>query len=124
MDKTTKKRRSYNTDVVRALSEEYGVSEYFVRQSILNREIVDYRAYHKIIKQKPFTIKNKMLALAFTVVEGTADVTINSITITYPVGDVRGATFDGKIGSKVFKPNITITPIGDAKVLLTGIKKD
>ncbi len=69
-------------------------------------------------------MKNKMLSFAFTVIEGVADVTINNIKVTYPIGDVRGATFDGKIGSKCFKPNIVISPIGDAKVLITGIKKD
>ncbi len=34
MSKTTKKRQSYNRDVVMALSEEYQVSERFVRSAI------------------------------------------------------------------------------------------
>ena len=34
MDKPTKKRRTYNTDVVIALSEEFEVSTQFVRQCI------------------------------------------------------------------------------------------
>lgn len=34
MDKSIKKRLSYNTEVVKALSEEFGVSTTFVRQAI------------------------------------------------------------------------------------------
>lgn len=34
MDKNKKKRQTYNTEVVKALSEEYSVSERFVRQCI------------------------------------------------------------------------------------------
>jgi hypothetical protein len=34
MDKRTKKRLTYNTAVVKALSEEFGVSATFVRQSV------------------------------------------------------------------------------------------
>lgn len=34
MDKPTKKRQTYNIAVVKALSEEFEVSEYFVRESV------------------------------------------------------------------------------------------
>lgn len=34
MDKSIKKRQTYNTEVVKALSEEFGVSTTFVRQAI------------------------------------------------------------------------------------------
>lgn len=34
MDKETKKRLSYNTEIIKALSEAYGLSEFFIRESI------------------------------------------------------------------------------------------
>lgn len=37
MNKPTKKRRSYNTDVIKALSKEYGFSERFIRMCV-NKE--------------------------------------------------------------------------------------
>ncbi len=62
MSKSTKKRRSYNTDVIKALSAEYEVSEQFVRQAIrkdktsLTAESIN-KKYFQLIKPTEKAIK-------------------------------------------------------------------
>ncbi len=100
-------------------------SEFDETQAILNGEIVEYKEFHKIVENGGLNKNesNNIYSFSFTVIEGTADVTIDGVTITYPIGNVLGATFDGKIGSKPLKSNVVITATGTSKVLVTGIKK-
>lgn len=55
MNKTTKKRQSYNTEVVRTLSQEYEVSERFVRMAI-NKDKTSLTA--ETIRKKYFQLTN------------------------------------------------------------------
>ncbi len=93
--------------------------------SIKGENDIGYKAYQRLLDGSPINIaeSSNFYSITFSVVSGEADVNINGTTIRYPVGDVTGATFDGKIGSKALKGNIIITPTTDSIVLVTGIRK-
>lgn len=58
-------------------------------------------------------------SLAFTVVEGTAEITIGEETVEYPLGEVIGATFEGLAsGDEINEIDIDAT---EGKVLVTMV---